>query len=141
MISQRLPTIYLIKGLLRPVDVASQNQLVFGYRQDKAYTDILGHARLRRMLSISDAIVNGSYDIDKLKQEFSSVNRWLSDSAINLQQSSPLSKAAKRSGLSAAVAWQVDTLIEHAPDLVKLIDSGQRAVGDAFSLAEKKVYP
>ena len=108
-----------------------QNQLVFGYRRIRAYTEISGRAEIEARIIDLDAIVNGSYDIDKLKQEFLSVNGSLSDVLSILARASS-ARPRKRSDCRLPSHGELIHRWSMPLDLVELIDSGQRTVGGAF---------
>ena len=143
------------EGLLHPVGVTEDNELVFGLRRLTACRDILGwYAVDVRVVNVTD-IVNGEYAENEMRKEFTMTERVAILKTIETlgkggdRRSDQYSvqsidlvtkdKAVKMAGFSSTSrAWYAERVTEDAPDLAEKVDRGEITLDKAFAQADQE---
>lgn len=146
-------------GLLQPIGVTSNHELVFGERRYRAVRDILGWAEIPARIIDVPSIVEGEYAENEIRKDFSLSERVAIGKAVevelgrragrpkaraniveNFPQLTPGMKtrdiAAERAGFGNPRTYeQAKSVIDHgAPELVTAVEQGKVAVSTAATI-------
>lgn len=142
------------QGLLQPIGVTPNNELVFGYRRLVAARDHLGWTEIdHRVVNVAD-IVSGEYAENMLRKDFTMSERIAilrsietigpggpRGAALSTHSAALPSKeeAIKLVGFgSTGTVWRAEQLVDNAPDLAAQVDSGKISLSGAFKLADRE---
>ena len=139
------------EGLLQPVGVTEDNELVFGLRRLTACRDILGWYAIEHRVVNVTSIVNGEYAENEMRKAFTMTERVAILKTIEtvgegkrtdlISQDIRLSRteAARRAGFeSPMTAWRAEKIVEDAPDLAEKVDRGEIKITTAFTQADRE---
>jgi len=145
------------EGLLQPVGVTEDNELVFGLRRLTACRDILGwYAIDHRVVNVT-SIVNGEYAENEMRKEFTMTERVAILTTIETRGEGkwrgnqytvgtisneivPTKEGAIRQAgfINTTEAWRAQRITEDAPDLAEQVDQGKMKLNTAFAQADRE---
>lgn len=136
------------EGLLQPIGVTPDNELVFGTRRLTACRDHLGWTEIdARVVNVS-SIANGEYAENEMRKDFTvservaileSIERKkLGDNQYGLQNFATLNEAAKLAGFGNRETARQATIVinDGAPELVEAVDKGEIAISTGAIIAK-----
>jgi len=141
------------EGLLQPIGVTEDNELVFGLRRLTACRDILGWYEIEHRVVNVTSIVNGEYAENEIRKAFTMTERVEIEKAIKRRRrgrtkeiisneinSLPTkAEVSRRAGFSNTTeAWRAARLVEGAPDLAEKVDKGEMKLNAAFAKADRE---
>lgn len=145
------------QGLLQPIGITEQSDLVFGERRLRACRDILGWTEIPARVVNVTSIVDGEHDENEVRKDFTPSERVAIAEAIRSElgnrqgQRSDLDANAAKSGKTADIAAKkagfgsaetcerAKSVTEKGvPELVEKMDSGEVSVSAAAVIAKQE---
>ena len=147
------------QGLLQPIGITTENELVFGERRLRACRDILGWTQIETRVVNVTSIVEGEQEENEIRKDFTPSERVAIAEAVRkalgnrqgqrtdqLPDGSPEVKgketreiAAEKAGFTSDFTYrQAKTVVEEGiPELVEKMDAGEVSVSAAAIIAKQ----